>query len=135
MVHLIKLLLVFLPLFSTLHAVKTEPPPPAPFIPEQPLSSPTEAPAPEYEHTFLKMLFALVVLIAAIFLTLWLLRRLSQARWIHKKGERIKIIERRPLSQKSALYLIEVGGKRVLIAESQLEVRRLTDLEIPIEEE
>jgi len=42
----------------------------------------------------------------------------------------IKIIEKRPLSPKSMLYLIEVGGKQVLIAESQLEVRTVASLDL-----
>ena len=41
----------------------------------------------------------------------------------------IKILEKRPLSSKSILYLIEVGGKQVLIAESQLAVRTITTLD------
>jgi len=41
----------------------------------------------------------------------------------------VKILEKRPLSPKSMLYLIEVGGKQVLIAESQFEVRTVATLD------
>jgi flagellar biogenesis protein FliO len=83
-----------------------------------------------YEHAFTKMLLTLLGLGVLIFLTVWLLRRLSQGRLKNMNlGRGIKILERRPLSAKSILYLIEVRGKQVLIAESQVEVRALTSIE------
>ena len=42
----------------------------------------------------------------------------------------IKILERRTLSPKSALYLIEVNNEKVLISESHVEVRPIQALEI-----
>ncbi len=41
----------------------------------------------------------------------------------------IKILEKRPLSAKSMLYLIEIDGKKAIISESTLEVRKLVDLD------
>jgi len=41
----------------------------------------------------------------------------------------IKILEKRALSPKSMLYLIEVGGKPFVISESQLEVRLVQTLD------
>ena len=37
----------------------------------------------------------------------------------------IQVLEKRMLSPKSILYLIEVEGQKVLVAESQHEIRRL----------
>ncbi len=86
-------------------------------------------PPPNYEPAFGKMLITLFGLIILIFLTVWMLRRLS-GRGLGKSapGRTIQILEKRSLSHKSVLYLIEVEGKRLLIAESQLEVRALTSL-------
>ena len=79
-----------------------------------------------YESAFVTMMMALAIIMVLLFLTLWLMRRFSKARFFAKnQGCTIKILERRPLSPKSMLYLVEVDGKRTLIAESHLEVRRL----------
>lgn len=86
-------------------------------------------PTPTYEHALGKMLLTLLGLIVLIFLTIWMLRRLSGSKTNGASSRSIKILERRPISQKSVLYLIEVDGKQVMISESQLEVRTITTLE------
>lgn len=79
---------------------------------------------PNYEGAFLKMFLTLGVLLVAIFGAIWLLKRLSNGRLLSRAGSRtIQILERQPLSPKTMLYLIEVEGKKTLIAESQLEVK------------
>lgn len=85
-----------------------------------------------YEGAFFKMLLTLVALIVFVFLTFWMFRRLSQGRLLSGNNTRsIKIIDKRPLSPKSMLYIVEVGNKRVLIAESHLEVRSISNVELP----
>lgn len=89
-----------------------------------------------YEHALVKMLITLGVLIVFIFLAVWSLKRLSRAKWMGGGTSRkIQILEKRPLSQKSMLYLISVGGKHILIAESQLEVRALSTVEESLDHE
>jgi flagellar biogenesis protein FliO len=79
-----------------------------------------------YEHAFIKMLATLAGLLLLVLLTIWALRKISQGKiggfGVQKK---IKVLERRPLSPKSILYLVEIDHKQVLISESQLEVRAL----------
>ena len=85
---------------------------------------------PGYEGAFLKMFLTLIALVVAIFFTVWALKRLSRGRFHSMNSNRtIKIIERRALSPKTVLYIIEVAGKQAVIAESQLEVKRLLTLE------
>jgi flagellar protein FliO/FliZ len=98
------------------------------------IEQPTGVPV-SYEGAFIKMLLTLGGLVVLIFLTVWLLRRLSQGRLLGGSGasRSIKILEKRALSPKSVLYLIEVGGKQVLIAESHLEVRRLETIELEVD--
>jgi flagellar biogenesis protein FliO len=99
-------------------------PAPAPEVEE------TKPVPPSYEGTFFKMILTLLGLIILIFLTFWTIRRLSQGRFRQmNSGRSIKILERRPLSAKSVLYLIEVGTKRVVVAESQLEIKAIADIE------
>ncbi len=146
----------FLPLFLLSIPLQGEPPQPmepaAAPAPVEKTASPEptpngQPPAPipaessevtvHYENAFIKMLLTLLGLLAFIFLTVWLLRRLSQGRLKSMNLSRgIKILERRPLSAKSTLYLLEVRGKQVLIAESQLDVRTLATIEeAPLSEE
>ncbi len=87
--------------------------------------SPTPPPVENYTSSFFKMLSALVVLLLAVVLVVWLFKSIARGRFSRPSSARIEIIERRALSQKSMLYLIEVDGARILIAESQLEVRPL----------
>lgn len=84
---------------------------------------------PGYEGAFLKMFLALIGLIVAIFFTVWLLKKLTQGKWSGGSSKAIKIIEKRPLSPKTMLYIIDVDGQQSVIAESQLEVKHLMNLE------
>lgn len=83
-----------------------------------------------YRASFIKMMLTLFALIVLIVVSVWMLRRLSRGRMKQMNyGKQIKIIERRPISAKSILYLVEIGGKRVVISESQFEVRAITTLD------
>jgi flagellar biosynthetic protein FliO len=85
---------------------------------------------PSYEGAFVKMLIVLLVLLFVIFFVIWLMRRLTQHRiGLFNQTRHIKIIERRPLSPKTALYILEIGEKRIVVAESQLEVKALATFE------
>lgn len=90
---------------------------------------PAEMP-PSYQGAFVKMMLTLFALILFIILSVWMMRRLAHGRMKQMNyGKTIKILERRPLSAKSILYLIEAEGKKILISESQLEVRRISSIE------
>ena len=101
--------------------------------PDVPSAVPSVSPldmVPGYEGAFLKMFLALIALIVGIFFTVWLLKKLSQGRWAGGNSNRaIKIIEKRPLSPKTMLYIIDVDGQQSVIAESQLEVKHLMNLD------
>ena len=86
----------------------------------------TKSSDPSYEHAFIKMILTLIGLLALVFFTLWALRKLSHGK-VGSFGsqKKIKILEKRPLSPKTVLYLLELDGKQVFIAESQLEVKTL----------
>lgn len=79
-----------------------------------------------YQWALAKILGSLGLILAFVFFTLWFVRRLAQGRMQQGSANRIKILEKRPLSPKTMLYLIEMNGKEVVIAESQLEVRVLS---------
>lgn len=82
-----------------------------------------------YKAQFIKMILVLILLIALVFITLKLFKKLAKSKLLGSNNQRaIKILEKRPLSPKSMLYLIEVQGEKVLISESQLEVRPIQSL-------
>lgn len=84
-----------------------------------------------YKGAFFKMMITLLGLIVLIVISVWMLRRISHGRMKQlNAGRAIKILERRPLSAKSALYLIDIEGKKVVVSESQLEVRPITGGEL-----
>ena len=89
-----------------------------------------------YEGSFMRVILSLLGLIVLVIMTFWILKRLGRGRFGKFGSDKnIHIIERRPLSPKSVLYLVEIGNKRVLLSESQLEVRSLTSYEISEKEE
>jgi flagellar biogenesis protein FliO len=82
--------------------------------------------APSYEGTLLKMLTTLGGLLLLVFLTIWILKKLSNGRFGGMgPSKKIIILEKKPLSPKTLLYLVELEGKKILISESQFEVRML----------
>lgn len=77
-----------------------------------------------YRSAFIRMLISLVALMLFIFLTFWAFKRLMRSRIASTNQSRaIKILEKRAISPKSILYLIEVENEKILIAESHLEIR------------
>ncbi len=83
---------------------------------------------PSYEGAFLKMFLTLLALIVGIFACVWILKRLAKGSFSQGNGKSIKILEKKPLSPKTMLYIVEVDGQETLIAESQLEVKKLMTL-------
>lgn len=121
------LILLFTPLLAEEKAPET--PPPA--VEEKVVVPPAVHETTEsYEAAFIKTIVVLVGLLVLIILTIWMFKKISHGRLkTFNVLKSVKILEKRPLSPKSMLYLIEVGGKQVLIAESQLEVRQITTLD------
>ena len=84
----------------------------------------------DFKISFFKTLGTITVCLVAIFVALLLFKRLANKKFFDlNQQHHIKIIERRPISQKSVLYLIQVGNEQILIAESQIEVRSLSAVE------
>lgn len=84
---------------------------------------------------FAKMMISLVVIVVLLFVSYWFIRRLIQNRLEKGVGNAaIQIIEKRMISPKTMLYIIEVDQKRILIAESHLEVKLLDGFTLGPEE-
>ncbi|MCB1117939.1 MAG: flagellar biosynthetic protein FliO [Chlamydiia bacterium] len=108
------------------------PPPVEHTHPEAPTSDLTQT---SYGHALTKMVLTLAALLALFALSYWLLKKVGRHRVTGMNNlKAIKIRERRPISPKTTLYLIELAGKEILIAESQLDVRSLATYEWPDED-
>lgn len=96
---------------------------------EQTLQGTADLPPGDFGAAFLKMILSMVVLIVLMGATVWLLRRLIQNRL--QKGsnsQSIQVIEKRMISPKTTLYIIEVDHQRIVIAESHLEIKKIHSL-------
>lgn len=86
----------------------------------------SQMPTPDLGASAVKMFVSLIVLVALLYLSYWFLRKM-----IHQKLQKgngngaIQILEKKMVSPKTMLYLVEVENKKVLLAESQLEIKRL----------
>ncbi len=111
------------------HAEEITPPPPAPV---EHVALPSSAEATEsYQDTFIRMIFSLAGLLVLVVGTFWFLRRMNKGKFRSGSSQTLHLLEKKPLSPKTMLYLIEIDGRQVLLAESQLEVRALTTIYPP----
>lgn len=79
-----------------------------------------------FESAFKRMLWILAGIIILIVLTVWMGKRLLKTKIEQtNRISSIKIIEKRPLSPKTMLYLVEIDDKKVLLSESHLEVTKV----------
>lgn len=96
------------------------------------LQTSTELQPGDYGTAFIKMFLTLIALIGLFALTVWFLRRLIRQKLERGTGEqRIQVLEKKMISPKTTLYVIEHEGQKLLFAESQLEIRALTTQKIP----
>lgn len=98
-------------------------------IDDTPATQSSEEATESYQHAFSRMIFSLIALIVLLVGGVWFLKRLSKGKFRFGMHKQVEILEKRPLSPKTALYVVRIDGKKVLISESQLEVRRLCTLE------
>lgn len=83
-----------------------------------------------YSKQFTATLIAILIILLLVLLVIWIMRRFSTNRPIqmnHRKH--IKILERRPLSPNTYVYLVQVGDKQFVIAESKFQVHNVATLD------
>ncbi|MDN3504169.1 MAG: flagellar biosynthetic protein FliO [Rhabdochlamydiaceae bacterium] len=84
----------------------------------------------DYKVKFIKTIVWIFFILGLILLLLWLVKRFSSKRFTALNQQKyVKIIEKRAISPKTMLYVIEIGGKHLLISESQFEVEFLSQIE------
>jgi len=89
----------------------------------------TPIPTGDVGAAFAKMLLTFGALIFLLFATFWILKRLVRARLERgSSNSSITVHEKRMLSPKTMLYVVEIEGQRVLLAESHLEIKTIKTL-------
>jgi flagellar biosynthetic protein FliO len=87
-----------------------------------------------FTAAFANMLKTLAFLVGALLLASWMLKKFLATRNQQLNGAgSIKILEQRPLSHRTALYIVEIEEKRFVLAESAQGVSLLTELSSDIQ--
>lgn len=115
-------------LFSPLATTIAEDPP-YPKIFEEELKRAEVEGGSKFSQEFSGMLVTLSGIIAAIVVLMWILKRMIKVK-IEKENlsSGIRILERRILSPKTALYVVDFSGKTFAIAESTNGITLIGDL-------
>lgn len=94
-----------------------------------PLLHPDVPPPGDYGAAFAKMFLTLIGLVFLLLLSYWFIKKFLLNKFQRGSAlQSIQVIEKRMISPKTALYLIEVDKKRILVGESQLEIKKLESL-------
>jgi len=87
---------------------------------------PRNPPQLDFSKELTKMLITLAVLILLFIASVFIIKKLmSQKTFKMNSRSDIQIIQKRALSGKTMLYIIEYHGKKIMISESALEVKNL----------
>lgn len=87
-----------------------------------------------YMSEFVNMMLVLLLIVALLFVTIFVLKRVMKARMYNaSRTSSIRILEKRALGQKSALYLVDILGKGVVISESAAGIQLIKEFSDEIE--
>lgn len=130
------LILAALPLFLLADDVTPKPPPDfsppkettGPVFPPEEILKPPSKETNQFITEFITTIATLGLIISAILIFGWFLKRFINTK-IEQANDTsgIRIAERRMISTKTGVYLLEVEGRGVLIAETPTGVTRLMD--------
>ncbi len=84
--------------------------------------------------SFLRLGLSFIALLAALWFVIWLLKKISGSKLgFFNHDSNIKMIERKSISPKTQLYVIEFEGQKMIVAESSVHVK-FKDLQTDIEQ-
>ncbi|MBA3958500.1 MAG: flagellar biosynthetic protein FliO [Parachlamydiaceae bacterium] len=131
-------LLAIIPLYAADPKIPVDEPPLPTELQDALNTPPPEIVSPEVDQLygeFFKMMMMLGFIIAFLFLIMWFIKRLLNTRIEQlNTSSYIKIIERRSLTPKTALYVVDVLDKRLILGESQNGINVLSEFSLPEEE-
>lgn len=90
-------------------------------------------PESDFEGKFMQMIWFLGGIIAFMLLASWFVKKMSRNRIEQLNAQSsIKVLESRVLSTRSSIYLLEIMGKGILVAESHSGINMIS---IPLEKD
>lgn len=90
--------------------------------------SPTAPPLPDVGESFLRVVGALMFVLALFLGGVWLYRHLQGLSLAGGRAQKLKILEARSLGGRQAIYVVGYGDKRLLIGSSATGIQHLRDL-------
>lgn len=92
---------------------------------------PLDEPASKFTDELLNMVITLGMVIAVIFALAWIMKRMLNAKVQQENvTSNIKVIERRTISSKSGIYVLEIFDKILVVAESPAGFHYLTSIDV-----
>ncbi len=79
--------------------------------------------------TLLQLLGALLLIVAFIYVSVWLMKRYSSGR-IGSSSSLITIVERKHLTPKQALYVLKVGDEHLLVGATENGINKISEITI-----
>lgn len=124
--HSYLLLILCLGVAQGLFAQTPIPPPPIEAVPD----------SDKFMSEFMNMLATLALIIVFIFIATWFLKRMLNVKVQQMNTTSlIKITERRSLSPKTVLYLLEIRDKEIAVAETSQGLTLLGEFTLPAQSE
>ncbi len=79
--------------------------------------------------TLLQLLGALLLIVAFIYVSVWLMKRYTNGR-VTGGGGMVTIVERKHLTPKQALYILKVGDEHLLVGATENGINKICDVKI-----
>lgn len=88
-------------------------------------------PGGDYAKQFVHMLLSLGFILVLMLVGAWVLKRMMSQRMLQaNSSSAIKVLERRALSPKASVYLVEVNGQGLLVGETATGLEKLGDISL-----
>lgn len=114
---------------STVKTETAQPPPSSSPLLDEPFLENRQTEPDNFQAKFMNMLFLLSLIIVFMLFASWMLKRLTRSRTEQiNSASSIKVLETRYLSPRSTVYLIDVMGQGLIIAESHTGVTHLATI-------
>lgn len=99
---------------------------PIDLVAENFLQNSNEIPIGDFGAALTKIFLTLIALLLLLGGSIWVLRKLIQQKLQRGSGtQMIHLLEKKMISPKTMLYVVEIENKKIVLAESQLEVRKI----------
>lgn len=83
--------------------------------------------------SFFRLALAFIGLLAALWLVIWLLRKMSGSKFgFFHNDSSLKVVEKKVLSPKTILYVVDFKGQKLLVSESsqQVKIKELQNMDL-----